>query len=61
MQAKFEIIASGSYEDAMKEGKKWADRFASEASDVSIKATRIKNTDHWKVVLKYTREEKDDV
>ena len=55
MNAKFEIIASGSHDDAIKAGQKFAKQFAKGASNISIQATRIKKANHWKVILKYQR------
>lgn len=56
MDAKIEIIAKGSYEDALNEGQKAADKFAKGATNVTINARKIKKTGHWKVILKYKRD-----
>ena len=59
MEAKFELIATGSYEEALREGQKIADEFAKGARDIRIKATKMKKPKHWKVILTYKRDSED--
>lgn len=59
MDAKVEIIAAGTYEDALKAGQDAADKFAKGAKNIKIKATRIKKTLKWKVTLTYQRDSDD--
>lgn len=59
MDAKVEIIAAGTYEDALKAGQDAAGKFAKGAKKIKIKATRIKKTLKWKVTLTYQRDSDD--
>ncbi|ERL56170.1 hypothetical protein [Psychrobacter aquaticus] len=60
MDANIEIIAKGSYEDALNEGQKAADKLAKGATDITISARKLKKTGYWKVILKYKRELNDN-
>lgn len=59
MDAKVEIIAAGTYEDALKAGQDAACKLAKGAKNTKIKATRIKKTLKWKVTLTYQRDSDD--
>lgn len=56
MDAKVEIIAAGTYEDALKAGQDAAGKLAKGAKDIKIKARRLKAAGQWKVILTYKRD-----
>lgn len=55
MQAKIELVATGSYADALKAGQAAMKKLANGAENITINARRLKKTGQWKVIIKYKR------
>lgn len=55
MDVKIELVAAGSYEDALKAGQAAASKLAKGVDNVTITARKIKSRGHWKVIVTYKR------
>ncbi len=56
MDAKIEIIAEGTHNDAIEAGRRAAGKLAKGAKNIKIKARRMKSGGQWKVILTYRRD-----
>lgn len=53
MSTTITIVATGTYDDAVKRGQHWGQRFDVRKRSFTVTAQRINNSMKWKVVIKY--------